>query len=237
MTQQPDIVSIYFFRAGAVIRSLQLSTMYLVGHAIVAFLISYAIAKKFQVGGVSFALVMLIACLHDIDILFQSAGITSHKTYTHSLVLSLVVVPSMIFAVSRWRRMPAGAAFVYSVAYVSHILIGDIALGGTNILYPFGNMQVGTGIGYGTIAHSALEFLLLTATAGIIVDKSFKKMLLHAKDSTGLFSFSKMDKVCYALLIASFVVSFTYLLYGIKVLPRLFIQTNLELALFVMLHH
>ncbi len=211
--------------------------MYLVGHAIVAFLLSYAISKKVNVGGsISFALVMLIACVPDIDIVLQAAGITSHKTYTHSLVLSIAVVPSIIFAVLRWRRVPAAsAAFAYSLAYISHIVIGDIAVGGTNILYPFGNMMVGTWIGYGTVAHSAVEFMLLAATAGIIVGKSFR--MAHARDNTtGLFSFNNVDKISYVLLITSFVVSFVYLLYGIKVLPRLFIQTNLELALFVMLH-
>lgn len=176
---------------------------------------------------------MLIACLPDIDILLESAGITSHKTYTHSLVLSLLVVPSIIFAVARWRKVPAGAAFVYSLAYISHIIIGDLVIGGTNILYPIGDVLVGTGITYGSVAHQSIEFLILAATAGIIVSKSFR---LHSKDTTGLFRFEKVDKVCYALLLASLVISFTYLLYGIKVLPRLFIQTNLELALFVMLH-
>jgi hypothetical protein len=207
--------------------------MYLVGHALVAFLISYAISKKFKIGGISFALVMLVACLPDIDILFQSAGITSHKTYTHSLILSLVVVPSIIFAIARWRKVSTGVAFIYSLAYIQHIVIGDIVVGGTNILYPFGNMMISTGMGYGTVVHQILEFLLLAVTAGIIVGKSFR---MHSKDAIGLFSFNNVDKVCYALLIASLVISFAYLLYGIKVLPRLFIQTDLELALFVMLH-
>jgi hypothetical protein len=209
--------------------------MYLVGHAVVAFLISYAIAKKLKIGEISFALAMLLACLPDIDILFQSAGILPHKSYIHSLILSLIVVPAVILSIAKWRRVSAGAAFIYSLAYIQHIAVGDIMIGGTNILYPFGELMVGTGIGYGTVAHSALEFLLLAATAGIIVSKSFR-MTLHAKDSNGLFNFSNLDKISYALLMTSFVVSFAYLLYGVKVLPRLFIQTNLELALFVMLH-
>lgn len=211
--------------------------MYLVGHAIIAFLLAFGISRQFKIDGISFALVMIIACLPDIDIVFQAAGITSHKTYTHSIILSLVVVPSIIFAISRWRRVPAGTAFVYSLAYISHIVIGDIVVGGTNILYPFGNVLIGTGVGYGTVAHSAVEFLLLAAAAGIIIGKSFR-MTAHASGyySSRLFSFNRVDKASYALLLASLVVSFTYLLYGVKVLPRLFIQTNLELALFVMLH-
>ncbi|MEP0824019.1 MAG: hypothetical protein HRF40_00885, partial [Nitrososphaera sp.] len=143
----------------------------------------------------------------------------------------------IIFAISRWRKVSAGAAFVCSLAYISHIVIGDIAVGGTNILYPLGNVMVGIGVGYGTVAHSAVEFLLLAAAAGVIIAKSFR-MTARAGDSSSsrLFSFNRVDRASYALLLASFVVSFTYLLYGVKVLPRPFIQTSLELALFVMMH-
>lgn len=205
--------------------------MYLVGHAIVAFLIAFGISKKFKVGGVSFALVMLIACLPDVDILLQSAGITAHKTYTHSLILSAVIVPSIIFAIARWRRVPAGAAAIYSLAYVSHIAIGDIVVGATNILYPFGNVMVGSGMGYGTMAHSALEFLLLAAAAAVIMNRSFRR-----QPDAALLRYNSVDKVGYVLLVASLIISSAYLLYGIKILPRLFIETDLELALFVLLH-
>jgi membrane-bound metal-dependent hydrolase YbcI (DUF457 family) len=206
--------------------------MYLVGHAIVAFLVAFGISKKFKIGGISFALVMLIACLPDVDILLQGVGIAEHKTYTHSLIMSITFVPAVIFAIARWRES-AGAAAVYSIAYIQHVIIGDIVVGGTDILYPFGTMLVGTGIGYGTVMHQSLEFVLLALAAGIVVGKSFR---MHARDATGIFKFEKVDKICYLLLLASIVISFAYLLYGIKVLPRLFIQTNLELALFIILH-
>lgn len=206
--------------------------MYLVGHAIVGFLLAYGISRKFKVGGISFALVMLLASLPDIDILFQSADITAHKTYTHSLILSLIVVPAVIFAIARWRRVSSGAAFIYSLAYIQHIAIGDILVGATNILYPFGEVMVGTGIGYGTVAHQTIEFLLLAFAAVIVLGKAFGRQL---KDAT-LFRFNVTDKVAYALFAAALVISFAYLLYGVKVLPRLFIETDLELALFVLIH-
>ncbi len=207
--------------------------MYLVGHAIVAFLIAYTISGKVKVGGgISFALVMLVACLPDIDILFQSAGITSHKTYTHSFILSMMIVPAVIFMIARWRKVSYAAAFIYSIVYIQHVAIGDIVIGGTNILYPIGELMVGTGIGYGTVAHQALEFLLLAAAASIIIAKSFG---MQSRDSA-LFRWNITDRVSYALLIGSLVISFAYLLYGVKVLPRLFIETDLELALFVLLH-
>ena len=205
--------------------------MYLVGHAIVAFLIAYAISKKFKIAGVSFALVMLLASLPDIDILFQSIGVTTHKTYTHSLILSLMLVPPVIFATTKWRKASTGAAFIYSLAYIQHIVIGDIVIGATNVLSPFGELLVGTGIGYGTVTHQMLEFLLLAFAAGIVVSKSFGR-----QGETTLFRYNITDKVAYALFIVALIISFVYLLYGVKVLPRVFIETDLELALFVMLH-
>jgi len=205
--------------------------VYLVGHAIVAFLIAYAISKKFKIAGVSFALVMLVASLPDIDILFQSIGVTTHKTYTHSLILSLIVVPPFIFAITKWRKASTGAAFIYSLAYIQHIVIGDIVIGATNVLFPFGELLVGTGIGYGTVTHQMLEFLLLAFAAGIVVSKSFRR-----QEETTLFRYNITDKVAYALFIVALIISFVYLLYGVKVLPRVFIETDLELALFVMLH-
>jgi hypothetical protein len=206
--------------------------MYLVGHALVAVLIALGISKKFGITRISFALVMLIACLPDVDILFEAAGLTSHKTFTHSLILSTIVVPAVIFALARWRKVSLGAALVYSLAYIQHIAIGDIVVGATNILYPFGELMVGTGIGYGTVEHQTIEFLLLAIAAGIVLGKAFGRQL---KEAT-LFRFNVTDKVAYALFVAALVISFSYLLYGVKILPRLFIKTDLELALFVMLH-
>ncbi|AFU57855.1 hypothetical protein Ngar_c09130 [Candidatus Nitrososphaera gargensis Ga9.2] len=207
--------------------------MYLVGHAIVGFLIAYTISKKFKVGGISFALVMLIACLPDIDIIFQSLGIMSHKTYTHSLILSATIVPSIIFAIARWKKVSAVTAFVYSLAYVQHIIMGDIAVGSINILYPFGEMVVGSGIGYGTLAHQTIESLLLAAAAAVVLNRTFKK---EQPDTVVLLRYNNIDKVSYLLLIGSLTVSFAYLLYGVKILPRLFIETDLELAVFIILH-
>lgn len=209
--------------------------MYLVGHAIVAFLLAYALSKKFRIGEVSFALAMLIACLPDVDVLFQSAGILLHKSYTHSLILSLIAVPIVIFAIAKWRKVSAGAAFVYSMAYIQHIAIGDIAIGSMNILYPFGDMIAGSGIGYGTLVHQVLEFLLLAIAAAIVLGKSFGSKE-ERPDATILFRYNRNDQISYLLLIGSLTISFVYLLYGIKVLPRFYIETNLELTIFVLLH-
>jgi hypothetical protein len=206
--------------------------VFLVGHAIVAFLIAYGISRgsKLQYGTISFALVMLIATLPDIDIITQEVGFMPHKTYTHSAIPSLAI-SSGIFIGSRFGfRQSIVASLAYAIAYAQHLL-DDIVIGTLNIAYPFGDLSIGIGVNYGSLAHLIIEALLLSITAVIIVSKSFRK-----QHDTALFRFGKTDKISYTLLILSFGVSFVYLLQQMRALPRLFIDTQLELALFVLLH-
>jgi hypothetical protein len=219
--------------------------MYLVGHAMVGFLIACGLSKKYGISGISFALVMLIGTLPDIDILLQSAGIVLHKTYTHSLILSVLVVLPILLGLARWKRVSLAVALVYFMAYVQHIIIGDIAVGSINILYPFGTMIVGSGIGYGTLLHTAIEFVMLAGMVTIVMAGSFKKRIVVSSSSSGaklggiistLLKYGKVDRISYILLISSLIVSFSYLLYGIKTLPRLSVESELDVALLILLH-
>ena len=59
----------------------------------------------------------------------------------------------------------------------------------------------------------------------------------HDGMATSSFSgFSITDKISYIILIVSLLFSFGYLLYAIRSLPRLILETNLEIGLFVLLH-
>jgi hypothetical protein len=240
--------------------------MFLVGHAMVAFLIAFAIhrtlgavAEKRKEGAVtkiSFALVMLLGVLPDIDIVFQALGIIPHKTFTHSVILSAMVVAPAIFAVARWPlKQTLVASLAYVLAYSQH-LFDDIVVGTLNVAYPFGSLPVGIGIPYGSVYHLALEIVLVAVVAAIVMKRSFGKAGLQSQQRSQLsqsqsnyhssppnssfpsflFGFGKVDKLCYALLMLSFLVSFAYLLHEMKALPRLFIESELEVALFVILH-
>jgi LexA-binding, inner membrane-associated putative hydrolase len=213
--------------------------MFLVGHAVVAFLIAYIVCRIFKIDrGVSFALAMVIGIIPDIDIVTQSLGIMNHKTFTHSLIVSAAIGGS-IFLVSRLGfKLTFAVAMIYSLAYVQHI-IDDIVIGTLNILYPIGNLPVGIGIAYGSFTHEIIEVLLLAVAASIIVGKSFSGIGNSRHDGMAkfsLFQFSITDKISYIILVVSLIFSFGYLLYGIKSLPRFFIETDLEIALFVLLH-
>ncbi len=215
--------------------------MFLVGHAVVAFLIAYIVCRIFKINqGFSFALAMVIGIIPDIDIITQSLGIMTHKTFTHSLIVSAAIGGS-IFLVSRLGfKLTFAVAMIYSLAYIQHI-IDDMVIGTLNILYPIGNLPVSMGIAYGSLTHEIIEILLLAVAAWIIVGKSFRSIGNSTHDgmatsSSSLFRFSLSDKISYTILIVSLLFSFGYLLYGIKSLPRLILETDLEIGLFVLLH-
>ena len=74
--------------------------------------------------------------------------------------------------------------------------------------------------------------MLLAVAASIVVGKSFKSKL----EITPPFRFFTIDKICFVLLILSFIVSLAYMIHEIQSLPRLVIRTHLEMALFILLH-
>lgn len=230
----------YLYRQGVELER-DKKRMFLVGHAMVAFLIAYLISERARgkaLGDtrISFALVMLIGVLPDIDMVFQAVGIMPHKTFTHSLVVSAMIVAPAIFAAARWPlHQTMAASLAYALAYAQHML-DDIVVGTLNVAYPLGNIPVGIGIAYGSLYHLILECALVSVVACIVVSRSFgdKRRWWHDHDS--LFAFRGVDKICYALLILSFIVSFAYLLHEMKSIPRLFIESELDIALFVLLH-
>jgi hypothetical protein len=214
--------------------------MFLVGHAVVAFLIAYLVCRSCKLNqGVSFALAMVIGITPDIDIVTQSLGIMTHKTFTHSLIVSAAIGGS-IFLVSRMGfKQTFAVAVIYSVAYVQHIA-DDMVIGTLNILYPVGNLPVSSGIAFGSLNHEIIEILLLTVAASITVGESIRN-IGNSKDddsmvTSSLFRFSITDKISYIILIISLLFSFVYLLYGMKSLPHLTLGTDLEKALFILLH-
>jgi hypothetical protein len=213
--------------------------MFLIGHAVVAFLIAYIVCRIFKINqGVSFALAMVIGIIPDIDIVTQSLGIMSHKTFTHSLMISAAIGGSILIVTRQVFKQTFAVVVIYSLAYIQHIM-DDVVIGTLNILYPIGNFPVSIGIAYGSLVHEIIEISLLAVAASIVVVKSFKGISNITYDgiaTCSLFRFSKIDKISYIILIASLIFSFGYILYGLKSLPRLTLETELEIALFLLLH-
>ena len=214
--------------------------MFLVGHAVVAFLIACLVCRLFKLNQqVSFAVAMVIGIIPDIDIVTQSLGIMTHKTFTHSLIVSAAIGGSIFLFSRLGLKQTFAVAMIYPLAYVQHI-IDDIVIGTLNILYPVGYLPVGIGIAYGSLTHEIIEILLLAVAVSIIVGKSFVGIGNNrAHDSmltSSLFRFSTTDKIGYIILIVSLLFSFGYLSYGMKSLPHLILKTDLDISLFILLH-
>lgn len=210
--------------------------MFLVGHAALAFLISYGISRKFGVvSAVSFAAVMLITSLPDIDIITQEAGTIPHKTYTHSPIISLTI-SSVIFLIAKLLlKQNSIVALIYGLAYLYHI-IGDLIVGPPlNVLFPFGYVPIGLGIEFGSLSAEIIEMLLLLLAVSITLRASF------ANNSSGtnknaILRYSRIDKIGFALLILTLIISFAYLLYSTESSHPPFFDTELQITLFVLLH-
>ena len=185
--------------------------MLFVGHISVAFLIVYIVSTRFQgiKGTVSIALVMFLSILPDIDIIFRFAGIElGHRTITHSAIIWLVI-GGILVSFFKIKYQKGSQAAVYLIAYLSHLMIGDILVGPINILFPIGNFIIKSPIEGGH--YFLLEILVFTLMATVVVINyySFRK---KNKD-TFLFCYqSKIDAILYPVLILALVTSFVYVL-------------------------
>jgi membrane-bound metal-dependent hydrolase YbcI (DUF457 family) len=184
-----------------------------VGHISLAFLIAYFISTKFQgvKKTVSIALVMFLSILPDIDLVFRLTGIDlSHRTITHSAVIWLTVGGILIsFFTIKYRK--GSVAAVYLIAYLSHLVIGDVLIAPINILYPVGDFIVTSPIKGGSFQHILLETLLFALMASVVITKYY----LFKRRNKDIFLFRyrrKMDTLLYAVLILAIIVSVFFVL-------------------------
>jgi membrane-bound metal-dependent hydrolase YbcI (DUF457 family) len=158
---------------------------------------------------------MFLSILPDIDILFRLAGVDlGHRTLTHSVIIWLVAGVILIsFFTIKYRKGLIAA--VYLIAYLSHLVIGDIFVAPINILYPLGDFIVNSPIKNGSWQHIFLEILFFTLMATIVITRyySFKRK----NEDIFLFRYHcKMDTFLYPVLILAIIISFFYVVAGIE---------------------
>jgi membrane-bound metal-dependent hydrolase YbcI (DUF457 family) len=182
-----------------------------VGHISLAFLIVYFVSTKFQgiKRTVSIALVMFLSILPDIDIIFRLAGIElGHRTITHSAIIWLVI-GGIIVSYFKLKYHKGLEAAVYLIAYLSHIMIGDILVGPINILFPIGGFIIKSPIE--GVQYFLLETLVFTLMATVVVINYY--LLRKKNKDTFLFCYHrKIDTLLYPVLILALVTSFVYVL-------------------------
>jgi LexA-binding, inner membrane-associated putative hydrolase len=180
--------------------------MFFVGHISIAFILCYFLVEKFQVRNVSLALVLFLSILPDIDILFRFTGVDiAHRSITHSVIVFAIIL--LIFFL-KYKR--PSSIMVYSIAYLSHLAIGDLIAGPLNLLYPFGTLYLNGWIGFKTYEHIMVEGVLLTIMVTIAISQCLRA---PKRDDAFPFAYSKkLDPIFYPLVIFGIVVSPLFLL-------------------------
>jgi membrane-bound metal-dependent hydrolase YbcI (DUF457 family) len=204
--------------------------MLFVGHISLAFLIVYFVSTRIQgiQRTVSIALVMVLSILPDIDIIFRLAGIElGHRTITHSTIIWLVI-GGILISYFKLKYHKGSEAAVYLIAYLSHLLIGDILVGPINILFPIGEYIVKSPIQ--GVQYYLLETLVFSLMAAVVITNYY---LYRKKDKdTFLFRYhNKIDALLYPVLILALIASFIYVLAEFELsLLEAFIVAPLHIA-------
>jgi membrane-bound metal-dependent hydrolase YbcI (DUF457 family) len=152
---------------------------------------------------------MFLSILPDIDIIFRIAGIElGHRTITHSAIIWLII-GGILVSFFKIKYQKGSEAAVYLVAYLSHLIIGDILVGPINILYPIGEFVINSQIK--GVQYFLLETLVFSAMLAVVITRyySFKKR----KEDIFLFRYHcKIDAFLYPVLILALIVSLFYVL-------------------------
>lgn len=152
---------------------------------------------------------MFLSILPDIDIVFRLAGTDlGHRTLTHSVIIWLAVGGILIsFFTIKYRK--GSVAAVYLIAYLSHLVVGDVLIPPINILYPLENFIIDSPIKNVSLQHILLETVLLALMAAVVITRyySFKRR----NEDIFLFRYHrKMDTFLYPTLTLAMIVSFFY---------------------------
>jgi membrane-bound metal-dependent hydrolase YbcI (DUF457 family) len=171
---------------------------------------------------------MFLSILPDIDIVFRLVGTElGHRTFTHSVIVWLVVGVILIsFFTIKYRK--GSVAAVYLIAYLSHLVIGDVLIPPINILYPLGNFIIDSPIKNLTLQHILLETLLFTLMAAVVITRYY--LFKRRNDDIFLFRYHcKIDTFLYPTLILAIIVSFFYVVAGSQF-------SSVEVSVLMLLH-
>lgn len=179
--------------------------MFFVGHISIAFIIGYLITTRFQIRNISISLILFLSILPDIDILFRFTGAdVTHRSITHSITVLIIIL--FVF-VLKYRRP---SIIIYFLAYLSHLVIGDLLVGPLNLLHPFGSFNSSGGIDFKTPEHIAIESLVLAIMAIIVIGQSLRT---SRGDNTHPFAYSeKLDPIFYPMVVIGIIISLLFLL-------------------------
>jgi len=151
--------------------------MFLVGHSVWGYILASLTARALRLDSVHNSyrfnpyIAMILAMMPDIDIMLYELGVR-HRSITHSILFWLVLfIPFLI--VYRKRSLP------YLVAVMQHIILGDIIVGKTRVLWP---LEYELGLGYS-----------ITSSVNITVEMIGIVMMLILARSDGMLAVMKSN--------------------------------------------
>ena len=150
---------------------------------------------------------MLLSIFPDVDIVLGLAGVDlDHRTFTHSIIIWLGIGGIVTFLIT--LKSPRGSEVaIYLIAYMSHLVVGDILVEHINVLYPIGDFTIDSTIVSGSWQHICLEVVLIGFMALVVITK-FK----HRKKESFFTDHGAADSILYLLLVLAISVSLTYIL-------------------------
>lgn len=175
---------------------------------------------------------MFLSTLPDIDIIIRLAGIDlGHRTFTHSPIIWTIIGGTIItflffFGDGNKKRRTSVAALttIYVVAYLSHLVIGDVLLGPINIIYPFGKFVLPSPIMAYSLMHVILEFISFALMAIILTlnySSRTKRIINSGTPETSIgvdystihtFRYHRrLDGLFYPILLLAISISLTFL--------------------------
>jgi membrane-bound metal-dependent hydrolase YbcI (DUF457 family) len=171
---------------------------------------------------------MFLSILPDIDMVFRLGGIDlGHRTFTHSAIIWLLIGGITIsFFTIKYRK--GSAAAVYLIAYLSHLVIGDVIVAPINLLYPLGDFIVNSPIKGGSLQHILLETVLFAFMAAVVMTRYY--LFKRRDEDIFLFYYHyKTDTFLYPVLVLAIIASFIYVVAGFEL-------SLVELSVLTLLH-
>ncbi len=130
--------------------------MFLVGHSVWGYILASLTARALRLDSAHNSyrfnpyIAMILAMIPDMDIMLYDLGVR-HRSITHSILFWLVLfIPFLI--VYRKRSLP------YLVAVMQHIMVGDIIVGKTRIVWPLG-YELGLGYSITSSVNITIEII------------------------------------------------------------------------------
>jgi membrane-bound metal-dependent hydrolase YbcI (DUF457 family) len=187
--------------------------MFAIGHFALGYILGKA-STKITHTKLNLALLFTASIIPDVDLLLIQ--FINHRGPTHSLFFSVIAFLPF-FVIYKKKTIP------YFVAFLSHLLIGDIYSNGIQLFWPFSTnwIFISNLLGSNLISVGLELSLFVVSTIIMVINKDFKQMLFNK--TSWVYWQIPFGAVLGSLLVGG--ISIYYNLPSLLVIPSLFYLT------------